>query len=176
MLGHWRKSGGKQTWTHVLQIRLLVGSSRGDKSAGVSAWQQTAAPWGLTDPGEKGGERERERETAGCDEHLLALSPLPVSLPRSFALSVAPGEPLHAPLSSLCILTPPMCESSIALPLYKASFPLYMCLRPSRLSPLSHCGKLCFISLWVGSPSFILKISNRRHFYRKIVKYPLKFS
>ncbi len=90
---------------HVLQIRLLVGSrcaesSGGDKSAGVSAWLQTAAPWGPTDPGAKG-----RRKTAGCDEHLPALSPLSVSLPRSFALSAAPGELLHAPLSSLCIFT-----------------------------------------------------------------------
>lgn len=50
---------------HVLQIRLLVGSpcagsSQGDKGVGVSAWLQTAAPWGLTDPGANGG-----RKTAG---------------------------------------------------------------------------------------------------------------
>ena len=38
-----------------------------------SAWLQTAAPWGPTDPGAKG---RGGRQTVGCDEHLLALSPL----------------------------------------------------------------------------------------------------
>lgn len=137
----------------MLQIRLLVGSPRvgssgGDKSAGVSAWLQTAAPWGLTDPGaKKEGGRQR-----GRDEHLLALSLFLSHFPLLFCpirspwgtLARTSKQPLyiHSPCASLQSLCPHIGPLS----------PLYMCLRPSVSLPLSHCGKLCFISLWVGVP------------------------